>query len=132
MCLLDAVVQWDANHIECCATSHRLAHNPLRAGDALPVHAGIEYAGQAIAAHGSLLARQHSGVVSTPRQGMIAILNGIRWHTARLDDISGPITVHATRLTVLPQGLEYDFRVQAEGRTLIEGNMIVALQGEAA
>ncbi|SCC92600.1 putative 3-hydroxylacyl-(Acyl carrier protein) dehydratase-like protein [Thiomonas sp. X19] len=56
MCLLDAVLRWDAQHIVCSATSHRDASNPLRQFDRLGAACGIEYAAQAMAVHGALVA----------------------------------------------------------------------------
>lgn len=134
MCLLACVTHWDADQIVCSATSHCSLDNPLRSDNTLPVHTGIEYAGQAIAAHGSLLAHSLSSPAAhAPRHGMIAILNGVHWHRARLDDITTPLTVHATRLTALPQGMEYRFCVHTpQHGSLIEGTLIVALQGTEA
>ncbi len=56
MCLLDAVLHWDSQHLVCCATSHRHAGNPLRQFDRLGAACGIEYAAQAMAVHGVLVA----------------------------------------------------------------------------
>ncbi len=56
MCLLDAVLHWDSQHLVCCATSHRQAGNPLRQFDRLGAACGIEYAAQAMAVHGVLVA----------------------------------------------------------------------------
>ena len=61
MCLLDAATAWDAQHIRCTASSHRHADNPLRAHDRLGTACGIEYAAQAMAAHGALLAAALGG-----------------------------------------------------------------------
>ena len=36
MCLLDGVLEWDARHIVCRASSHRDAANPMRIGGTLP------------------------------------------------------------------------------------------------
>ena len=54
MCLLDRVLDWDAERI-LCEASVADAH-PLKAGGRLPATALIEYAAQAMAAHGRLLA----------------------------------------------------------------------------
>ena len=56
MCLLDAVDAWDSESIRCRATSHRDPANPLRDAGSLPATAAIEYAAQAMAVHGALLA----------------------------------------------------------------------------
>ena len=56
MCLLDAVLAWDSGQIHCRASSHRQPDNPLRAAARLGAACGIEYAAQAMAVHGALLA----------------------------------------------------------------------------
>jgi predicted hotdog family 3-hydroxylacyl-ACP dehydratase len=66
MCLLDRLVAWDSESITCHASSHRDADNPLRSGGRLHAVAGVEYAAQAVALHGSLLAAHDA---STARDG---------------------------------------------------------------
>lgn len=56
MCLLDAVVSWDATRIRCRSASHRAPDHPLRAHGRLGIACGIEYAAQAMAVHGALVA----------------------------------------------------------------------------
>ena len=56
MCLLDAVLAWDSGQIHCRASSHRQPDNPLRAAARRGAACGIEYAAQAMAVHGALLA----------------------------------------------------------------------------
>ena len=81
MCLLDAVLDWDDARITCRATSHADPANPLRADGRLGAANGIEYAAQAMAVHGALLAklaRGEGGTVSLdylpPMQLDIAVL----------------------------------------------------------
>src|ERR1700752_1268025 len=56
MCLLDEVLSWDAMRIRCRSSSHRATDNPLRAHGRLGAACGIEYAAQAMAVHGALIA----------------------------------------------------------------------------
>ncbi len=60
MCLLEEVVAWDTSRICCRTSSHRNPQHPLRDATGLPVASGIEYAAQAIAVHGGLLAAHSS------------------------------------------------------------------------
>jgi ABC-type Fe3+ transport system permease subunit len=53
MFLLERVTRFDADEIECIATSHRDPNNPLRHSNGLPAHAAIEYAAQAAGVHGA-------------------------------------------------------------------------------
>ena len=61
MCLLDAVLRWDTQHVACSATSHGDPSNPLRQFGRLGAACGIEYAAQAMAVHGALLAEHGRG-----------------------------------------------------------------------
>ncbi len=61
MCLLDAVLRWDTQHVACSATSHGDPSNPLRQFGRLGAACGIEYAAQAMAVHGALLAQHGRG-----------------------------------------------------------------------
>ena len=54
MCLLDRVIDWDEDGIRCEATV--ADRHPLKVGTRLPATALIEYAAQAMAAHGRLIA----------------------------------------------------------------------------
>ena len=123
MCLLDAVTAWDAQRIRCTASSHRHADNPLRAHDRLGAACGIEYAAQAMAAHGALLAAADSA----PRAGYLASVRGVELQVARLDDIAADLEVEAERLSGDDTTLLYGFRVSAAGRELLSGRAAVIL-----
>src|SRR2546425_12108681 len=85
MCLLDCVEAWDAERIQCRAISHRALDNPLRAHNQLGAACGIEYAAQAMAVHGALLAPADS---TAPRAGYLVSVRGVQFQVARLDDIA--------------------------------------------
>ena len=87
MCLLDRLLGWDAQAIECSATGHADAAHPLRTASGLLAPAAIEYAAQAMALHGALLARA-TGVPATP--GFLASARGVQLHRLRLDDLPVP------------------------------------------
>ncbi len=126
MCLLDVVTDWDDQHIRCTASSHRLADNPLRAHDRLGVACGIEYAAQAMAAHGALLAA--SG--SSPGAGYLASVRSVDCQVARLDDIHADLDIEAERLSGDDNLILYGFRVSAAGRDLMTGRATVVLNAE--
>ena len=123
MCLLDAVTEWDAQHIRCTAKSHRDPDNPLRAHDRLGAACGIEYAAQAMAAHGALLAAANSA----PRAGYLASVRSVELHVARLDDIAADLDIEAERLSGDGNIILYGFRVSAAGRELLSGRAAVVL-----
>ena len=127
MCLLDSVDDFDDSHIVCRASSHRLPSNPLLHHGQLSAQTGIEYAAQAVAAHGSLLARR-AGTASAPKQGMIAILTDVQWFCERLNTVEDDLVIEAHKLADLPQGLNYRFTVSAEQQLLLTGELIIALK----
>lgn len=131
MCLLDQVVSWDENQLLCSATSHRDSSNPLRAGGRLGAANGIEYAAQAMAVHGALLASRCAPSSSAPRAGFLASVRGVTLFVERLDDIAGALSVSATRFSGDDNNVLYDFSVSANGRTLLEGRAAVILDAGA-
>lgn len=122
MCLLEQVSRWDADSIDCLASSHRDEANPLRRDGLLPVSAGIEYAAQAMAVHGGLVEPGPA-----PRGGYLAILTNVAWSVARLDDCGETLRVHAERLAVIATGSQYAFRVYDGERLLLAGEAVIAL-----
>jgi len=128
MCLLDQVEAWDRQRIQCRATSHRAADNPLRADGRLGAACGIEYAAQAMAVHGALLAPPDS---TRPRVGYLVSVRGAKLHVPRLDDIAADLMVEATCITRSENNILYQFSVSAAGRLLLEGRAAVVVDAEA-
>jgi predicted hotdog family 3-hydroxylacyl-ACP dehydratase len=126
MCLLDAVTEWDGQRIRCTAKSHRDVDNPLRAHDRLGAACGIEYAAQAMAAHGALLAASDG----SPGAGYLASVRGVELHVSRLDDIADDLEVEAERLSGDDNTILYGFRVSAAGRELLSGRAAVVLDAD--
>ena len=128
MCLLDRVEFWDENRIECRAVSHRAADHPLRAFDRLGAACGIEYAAQAMAVHGALLAPPES---ARARVGYLVSVRGARLRVARLDDIADDLDVHADCVSRSENNILYQFSVSAAGRLLLDGRAAVVLDAGA-
>lgn len=114
MCLLDDVEHWNAEEIICKASSHRNPANPLRAAGRLGICNGIEYAAQAMAVHGALLADN----AAPPTRGYLISVRDVQWQRARLDDITTDLTVHAQRISGNPSSLLYQFRL-ADGDAIV-------------
>ncbi|SOY66952.1 hotdog family protein [Cupriavidus taiwanensis] len=128
MCLLDGVVEWDAASVRCTATSHTQADNPLRAQGRLAATCGIEYAAQAMAVHGALLAE---GARQRPRTGYLASVRKLVLQVERLDDIAAPLEISAERISGEGATVLYAFVVSAAGRTLLSGRAAVILDAAA-
>lgn len=123
MCLLDAVESWNDTEIVCRASSHRLVHNPLRAAHSLGIANGIEYAAQAMAVHGALLA----GADTAPQAGYLTSVRDVQWRRARLDDVAGDLTIRAERISGDELNILYRFSVHAEDTILLSGRASVML-----
>jgi predicted hotdog family 3-hydroxylacyl-ACP dehydratase len=119
MCLLDRVVGHSEHGIECTARSHTSADHPLRRDGQLPALNLVEYAAQAMAAHGALRA---GGI----QRGMLAALREILLHVDRIDNIDTELTVKATRRIAQANGSIYDFSISGGGRLLCEGRIAIA------
>lgn len=124
MCLLDRVEDWDQQCISCYAISHRAADNPLRDDGRLGAACGIEYAAQAMAVHGALLApRNNAGT----RPGYLVSARGVRLHVPRLDDVAEDLLVEAGCITRSENNVLYRFTITAAGRALLDGRAAVVL-----
>lgn len=130
MCLLDAVAEWTPERIRCTSASHRRADNPLRADDRLGAACGIEYAAQAMAVHGALIAGDPA-INRPPRQGFLASVRGVELHVDRLDDIADDLDVEAERLSGDDNHILYRFAVRGGERLLLAGRAAVILDAEA-
>lgn len=128
MCLLDHVETWDQQRIQCLASSHRAPDNPLRAYDRLGTACGIEYAAQAMAVHGALLAPPDS---TSARVGYLISVRGAKLHTPRLDNIDADLLIEATCITRSENNILYQFSVSAAGQLLLEGRAAVVVNAEA-
>ncbi len=126
MCLLDAVTDWSADHIVCNALSHTDPAHPLRAAGRLGAANGIEYAAQAMAVHGALVA----GTDAAPRQGYLASVRSVTLHAERLDALPGPLSVRAERLSGDANNVLYRFAVHHGERCLLEGRAAVVLDAD--
>ena len=113
MCLLDEVREWDALRIVCRSGSHRAADHPLRRGDRLGIACAIEYAAQAMALHGVLVAAT-TAADSGPRTGYLASVRDVRFGAARIDDFGGDLLCTATRLLGDAGTVLYEFAIAAE------------------
>jgi predicted hotdog family 3-hydroxylacyl-ACP dehydratase len=120
MCLLDEIVEWDAQHIRCRSATHRAPDHPLRSDGRLGVACGIEYAAQAMAAHGALA---RGGARS--EAGFLASLRNVRLHVLRLDDLRGDLVCDASLLAGDGGSALYDFALRAEAQRLLSGRATV-------
>lgn len=125
MCLLAEVQSYDAEQIKCKALSHRLHSNPLRENGVLHAVCGVEYAAQAMAVHGALLAKHD--VDKPPRGGRLASVRSVELSVSRLDDIDSDLDIQATHVMGDSNSMVYEFSVNAGERNLLKGKATVIL-----
>jgi predicted hotdog family 3-hydroxylacyl-ACP dehydratase len=120
MCLLSRIVSATDREIVCAATSHGSPTNPLRrAGQLAALHLA-EYGAQAMAVHGGL-----SDPHAKERGGMLVAIRDLALQVDRLDDISGELTITATKLVANGDGRIYSFVASGGGRELGRGRVSV-------
>jgi predicted hotdog family 3-hydroxylacyl-ACP dehydratase len=148
MCLLDEVLDWDAQHIRCRTATHRAPDNPLRSHNRLGIACGIEYAAQAMALHGALA----GGAANVPanvlanvaadgavdgaldtiagrssRVGLLASVRDVRLVVLRLDDIESDLICEVTHLAGDSLTALYEFALRDRDKSLLSGRASVIL-----
>jgi predicted hotdog family 3-hydroxylacyl-ACP dehydratase len=136
MCLLDEVLSWDATRIRCRTLSHQSPDNPLRAHGRLGAACGIEYAAQAMAVHGALIAASapltstlSAGVrrSTAPALGYLASVRNVALNVTRLDDLAAELIAAAERVTGDGRTVMYEFTVSSARHTLLSGRASIVV-----
>ena len=121
MCLLDEVLDWSTDSINCRSRRYAGAANPLRRADGtLGSATAVEIAAQAMALHARLTAPQGG----PPTQGLLAALRDVHLAAPLLED-SGPLNITATRLLGDASGASYRFEVANGTGALVTGRATV-------
>jgi predicted hotdog family 3-hydroxylacyl-ACP dehydratase len=136
MCLLDEVLSWDATRIRCRSFTHQSPDNPLRAHGRLGAACGIEYAAQAMAVHGALIAAS-APLTSTlsvgvrrstaPALGYLASVRNVALNVTRLDDLEAELIAAAERVTGDGRTVMYEFTVSSARHTLLSGRASIVV-----
>ncbi len=143
MCLLDEVLEWDAQRILCRSSSHRSPDNPLRAHGRLGAACGVEYAAQSMAVHGVLMAGGGAGLAAPPPRGAaaavlaappgrgdrsagyLASVRAVTLFVQRLDDLPSDLIATATRISGDDNMVLYEFNITAAEQTLLNGRATI-------
>ncbi len=127
MCLLDSILDWNAEHLRARGSDPLAPMHPLRSHQRLGSAAALEYAAQAAAAHGALLgaleATQHA---RAGRTALLASGRGLTLLGLRLDESSQALTIDVRRLHAEGGGALYEFELQA-GAPLARGRLSLLL-----
>ena len=130
MCLLDGVLSWDADEVECVSGTHRDPDHPLRCGGQLHVVHSLEYGAQAMAVHGGLVARESGG---RARPGYLVAIRNARFGTLqRLDEMADLLRIRATRLGGGQGDLLYRFEVSGGAQSIVTARAVVMERREAS
>lgn len=125
MCLLDGVLSWDDNTVVCQSRSHHNPLNPLiKNGKLSAIHA-VEYAAQAMAVHGCLLARTKGEQL---KPGYLAALKDVQLHVRYLHNLPEPLTIKAEQLMAGGGNLMYTLEVSAGGQVIATARATVVAQ----
>ena len=129
MCLLDRVLSWNNETIICEANNHQDADHPLARDGALDTMAAIEYAAQAMAVHGALIAENSALIASSdaPKMGYLASVRDVTCAIPFLHELSSPLRIEATRLMGEETRVLYEFKVSAGEQRCAEGRAAVVL-----
>jgi predicted hotdog family 3-hydroxylacyl-ACP dehydratase len=126
MCLLDGVLECDAQRIRCISGTHRAADNPMRSGNVLLALCGIEYAAQAMAVHGAWDAKYEQ----KPRAGYLAALRDVSCDRMRLDDLSDDLIIDAEKAMGDEARVIYQFTIRAGDTQIMSGRATVVLDAD--
>lgn len=124
MCLLDEVILWDLQRISCRSGGHRAIDHPLRAHERLGAACGVEFAVQAMAVHGALIADTSH---EKPLAGFLASVRGLRLHVLRLDDVQSDLICDAVRVAGDRGTALYEFELRSATMPLVSGRAAVVL-----
>jgi predicted hotdog family 3-hydroxylacyl-ACP dehydratase len=122
MCLLDHVVKWDSESIECEAINHQDPRHPLAVAGKLGCLAAVEYGAQAIAVHGGLTAAlsasdgssaSDSDSAHRPRVGFLASVRDVQCSVETLHQFTQPLKITAIQQMAEATRAIYDFEVHA-------------------
>jgi len=126
MCLLDGVLECDAQRIRCISSSHRDADNPLRSGNELSALCGIEYAAQAMAVHGVLGGQ----IAHKPGTGYLVSLRDVTCKTMRLDTLHDDLIIDAEKIMGDEARVIYRFTLHSGQHEIMSGRATVVLDAD--
>lgn len=122
MCLLDELLSWDKTRIVCRSASHRRRDHPLRRDGFLPAVHLLEYAAQATAVHGALVAGADTSAAPAK---YLAAARDFAVAVSSLDDIQADLHIDAECLLAMGDSAVYRFHVSAGGRELASGRLTI-------
>ena len=103
---------------------------------------GIEYAAQAMAVHGALVAasaplassmtHEVRESIDTRAVGYLASVRNVTLHVVRLDDLDGELVASAERVTGNARSVLYEFELWSAERPLLSGRASIVIETAAS
>ncbi|MGC1457293.1 MAG: hypothetical protein WA825_03335 [Steroidobacteraceae bacterium] len=122
MSLLDRVAGWDASSIVALSATHRASDHPLRSHGRLRAVHLCEYAAQAAALHGGLVARA-AGASAAP--GYLVSLHDVSFTCTHIEDLDGELEIRAELLLQDGNSWQYRFVASHAGHSLAAGRLAI-------
>lgn len=122
MCLLERVIEWDADHVMLATSTHRAPDNPLRLDGRLRAVHLCEYGAQAMAVHGGLSAQADG---KSARPGFLVSIRDVKLQVDFIDQFEGELLVSAQRLLESAGSWQYAFEVMHAGKTIASGRAAI-------
>lgn len=107
-CLIDAVIEWDAERIVCISEGHRAPDHALRRQDRLSPLVLIEYGAQAMAVHAALLAASEGRFAE---RRLLVSTQAVELDCADVALLGSPLHIHAERRFADAAGALYGFEI---------------------
>lgn len=121
--MIEELLFWDEREIRARTRTHQSADNPLRHASRLAAVHLAEYGAQAMAAHGALRAKAAGG---SPVSALLVSIRQFEALRDFIDDLDGPLEIHARELYGSPAGWQYEFDAW-HGSELIARGRVAAL-----
>ena len=110
MCLIDEVLSWNQNSIDCSSFSHQDKNHPLRqvSGTLNSLHA-LEYGAQAAAIHHVLIQKQ--GKILPSKGGVVVKFRSVKLFCEDLSDYQSALMIQAKQVMSNEQIIIYDIKI---------------------
>lgn len=130
MSLIDRVLSWDDNELQCESRRHFNRENPLAEQGHLGTACLLEYGAQAAAIHAGLVWRESGSTtaISKEKPAYVAVVKDMVLACAEVPSATQTIICHIQRELVTEQGAIYHMRLANEQLELLRARIILALR----
>lgn len=125
MLMIDAVTAYDEQRIDCESLRHRAADNPLLRDGRLSAHHAIEFAAQAAAIHGGLLASDRKAPLRA-----LAVVRKARFSRPWLDDLPDRLEIASTLIMLDRQAAIYQASLTHQGEEIADMRLTLMTIGD--